>query len=285
MDHAAAGKAFYELKKATGNYHEHPAGFLYRFIGEGQTGKGESCNATPKPTATTEVEVHYAGRLIDNEDGTPGKQFDSSYDRGEPISFPLNKVIKGWGLAVQEMSQGDEIECILPQELAYGASGAGADIPGFATLVFKIAYLPPSEAELEGLKFLKTSFETGEYLQGPKGIIYKWVTPPAEGDEDRPATTDKVTAHYEGKTIDGSVFDSSVARGSPSSFALNQVIEGWKLILPLMTKGSKLQAIIPSRLAYGKSSPTPKIPPDSTLIFTIELFSWEPAPQQQCPMM
>jgi FKBP-type peptidyl-prolyl cis-trans isomerase len=285
MDHIAAGKAFYETKKATGDYHEHPEGFLYRFIGEGQTGKGESKNKTPKPTATQEVEVHYAGRLIDNEDGTPGKEFDSSYKRGETITFGLNQVIKGWGLAVQQMSQGDEIECILPQNLAYGARGAGADIPGGATLVFKIAYIfvEPTEIELAGIEYQRVARESGEYLEGPKGILYKWIVPPTEGEE-HPTATDEVTAHYEGKTIKDEIFDSSYKRGKPSAFALNQVIEGWTLMVPLMTKNSKMQLIIPARSAYGKSSPSKLIQPWSTLIFTIELFSWKPAPQG-CPTM
>lgn len=184
------------------------------------------------------------------------------------------------------MSQGDIIECILPQELAYGARGAGADIPGGATLIFKIEYIyeEPTEVELAGEKFQKEARESGDYELHPSGILYKWITPPTEGDEERPTPNDEVTAHYEGKTVDGAIFDSSYSRGKPSSFSLSQVIKSWTIMVPMMTKGSKIQIIAPQNLAYGKQSPTKAIPPRSTLIFTIELFSWKPAPQG-CPQL
>jgi FKBP-type peptidyl-prolyl cis-trans isomerase len=80
------GAAFVKSKTETGDYHQHPAGFLYRFTTPGQTGKGTSTNASPKPKLSDSVTVHYEGRTIDQ------KVFDSSYKRGEPISFRLNQV-------------------------------------------------------------------------------------------------------------------------------------------------------------------------------------------------
>jgi FKBP-type peptidyl-prolyl cis-trans isomerase len=88
-----------------------------------------------RPKATDTVNVHYRGTLID------GKTFDSSYDRGEPISFPLNRVIAGWTEGVQLMPVGSKYEFYIPYQLAYGERGAGGVIPGYATLIFVVELL------------------------------------------------------------------------------------------------------------------------------------------------
>ena len=89
----------------------------------------------PKPKATDTVTVHYKGTL------TNGKVFDSSYDRGEPISFPLDRVIKGWTEGLQLMSVGSKYRLTIPSQLGYGAAGAGGVIPPNATLVFEVELL------------------------------------------------------------------------------------------------------------------------------------------------
>lgn len=100
-----------------------PSGLKYRVIKEG-TGNS--------PDATQTVEVNYEGRLLN------GHIFDSSYDRGQSISFPLNGVIPGWTEGVQLMKEGGIYEFYIPYNLAYGERGAGQDIPPYADLVFKI---------------------------------------------------------------------------------------------------------------------------------------------------
>ena len=90
-----------------------------------------------------------------------------------------------------------------------------------------------------------------------------------------PKATDTVKVHYEGKLLDGTVFDSSIARGQPISFALNQVIPGWTEGLQLMKVGDKFKFEIPANLAYGANSPSPAIPPNSTLVFEVELLGIE----------
>ncbi|MCG8415683.1 MAG: FKBP-type peptidyl-prolyl cis-trans isomerase [Pseudomonadales bacterium] len=87
-----------------------------------------------------------------------------------------------------------------------------------------------------------------------------------------PAVTDSVLAHYHGTLSDGSVFDSSVDRGEPATFGLSQVIAGWTEALQLMKVGDKWRLFIPPGLAYGEASPTPAIPPNSALIFDVELL-------------
>jgi FKBP-type peptidyl-prolyl cis-trans isomerase FklB len=89
----------------------------------------------PKPKATDTVTVHYKGTL------TNGKVFDSSYDRGEPISFPLDRVIKGWTEGLQLMSVGSKYRLTIPSQLGYGAAGAGGVIPPNATLIFEVELL------------------------------------------------------------------------------------------------------------------------------------------------
>ncbi len=86
---------------------------------------------------------------------------------------------------------------------------------------------------------------------------------------------DRVSVHYTGRLLDGTVFDSSVERGQPISFPLNRVIPGWTEGLQLMKVGDKFKFEIPPNLAYGPSSPSPKIPPNSTLVFEVELLGIE----------
>ena len=87
-----------------------------------------------------------------------------------------------------------------------------------------------------------------------------------------PKPTDTVKVHYHGTLLDGTVFDSSVQRGEPISFPLNGVIPGWTEGLQLMKVGDKFKFEIPPNLAYGPNSPSPKIPPNSTLVFEVELL-------------
>ena len=87
-----------------------------------------------------------------------------------------------------------------------------------------------------------------------------------------PKATDSVNVHYHGTLLNGTVFDSSIERGQPISFPLNAVIRGWTEGLQLMKVGDKFTFEIPPDLAYGPSSPSPKIPPNSTLVFEVELL-------------
>lgn len=87
-----------------------------------------------------------------------------------------------------------------------------------------------------------------------------------------PTTQDSVLAHYHGTLTDGSIFDSSVDRGEPAQFGVSQVIAGWTEALQIMKVGDKWRLFIPPGLAYGEASPTPAIPPNSALIFDVELL-------------
>lgn len=123
----------------------------------------------------------------------------------------------------------------------------------------------------EGLAFLEENKSKDGVQQTASGLQYL-VLEQGEGDET-PEASSKVRVHYHGTLIDGTVFDSSVERGQPIEFGLNQVIPGWTEGLQLMKKGEKTRLFIPSDLAYGKRA-AGTIPPGSTLIFDVELIAF-----------
>jgi FKBP-type peptidyl-prolyl cis-trans isomerase FklB len=120
-----------------------------------------------------------------------------------------------------------------------------------------------------GEKFLEENKKRPEVITLPSGLQYEVLT---EGTGESPAATDKVTVHYHGTLIDGTVFDSSVDRGQPASFPVNGVIKGWVEALQLMKVGSKWKLFIPYDLAYGERAAGPTIKPYSTLVFEVELL-------------
>jgi FKBP-type peptidyl-prolyl cis-trans isomerase FkpA len=101
------------------------------------------------------------------------------------------------------------------------------------------------------------------------GLLYLSIK---EGAGASPTPADRVKVHYTGKLIDGTVFDSSVPRGQPATFGLNQIIACWQEALQLMKAGGKARIVSPSNLAYGDSGAPPDIPPGATLDFEIELL-------------
>jgi FKBP-type peptidyl-prolyl cis-trans isomerase FklB len=128
------------------------------------------------------------------------------------------------------------------------------------------------ENTVGGEKFLAENSTKEGVIVLPSGLQYKVIN---NGDGSIPKTTDKVKVHYTGKLIDGTVFDSSVERGEPSTFGVTQVIKGWTEALQLMRVGDKWEVYIPSNLAYGVRGKGPKIGPNTTLVFEVELLGIE----------
>jgi FKBP-type peptidyl-prolyl cis-trans isomerase FklB len=122
----------------------------------------------------------------------------------------------------------------------------------------------------EGAAFLKANSAKADVITLPSGLQYKILV---EGNGPKPKATDKVTTHYHGTLINGTVFDSSVERGQPATFPVNGVIAGWIEALQLMPTGSKWQLYVPSNLAYGTRGASELIGPNTTLIFDVELIS------------
>ena len=118
-----AGEEFLAANKVKEGIVTTESGLQYRVINEG---------SGPKPTETDNVTVHYKGTLID------GEEFDSSYKRNQPATFPVNGVIKGWTEALQLMSKGSKWELFIPSEIAYGPNGAGGAIGPNEVLIFEV---------------------------------------------------------------------------------------------------------------------------------------------------
>jgi FKBP-type peptidyl-prolyl cis-trans isomerase FklB len=124
-------------------------------------------------------------------------------------------------------------------------------------------------AREEGEKYLAENAKKDGIVTLKSGLQYQVLR---EGNGKKPKATDKVKCHYEGFLIDGTVFDSSVQRGEPAVFGLQQVIAGWTEGLQLMQEGAKYRFFIPYRLAYGEGGAGQLIPPFAALIFDVELI-------------
>jgi FKBP-type peptidyl-prolyl cis-trans isomerase len=215
------------------------------------------------PSPDDKVNVHYTGWTTD------GNMFDSSVVRGEPASFRVSGVIKGWTEALQLMTKGEKARLWIPAALAYGehprpGMPAGMLVFDVELLDFVSAPKPPAvPADVKAAPANATKTASGlayHVLQKGKGTRH-------------PAATDQVRVHYTGWTTDGKMFDSSVVRGEPASFRLNGVIKGWTEGVQLMVEGEKTRFWIPGNLAYG-DTPRPGAP-SGTLVFDIELLAIE----------
>jgi peptidylprolyl isomerase len=184
--------------------------------------------------------------------------FDSSVARNRPAVFPVNKVIVGWTEGLQLMVKGEKRRFWIPAKLAYDGK---LDRPQ-GMLVFDVELLdilrvppvppdvaaPPADAEVT-----------------PSGLASKKLE---AGTGTRHPTRDSIVrVHYTGWTTDGKMFDSSIAKGAPAVFRLNQVIPGWTEGIPLMVEGEKRRFWIPKKLAY-RGQPNM---PEGMLVFDVEL--------------
>lgn len=231
------------------------SGLSYVFT---ELGNGEKIDSGDVAT------VHYTGFLTDST------KFDSSKDRDQPFSFKVGggQVIEGWDEGLTYLHVGDKASFTIPSNLAYGSQDQGV-IPANSTLIFDIDVISVKE----GAKPYKTKgFDTTTYESGLK--IIKLEENP---DSTSPKTGQTVTVDYSGYLMDGTLFDSSVDRGNPISFAVGtgKVIRGWDEAIMQLKKGEKARLIIPSSLAYGKSGAGRVIPPDATLIFDVHLIDFK----------
>lgn len=120
-----------------------------------------------------------------------------------------------------------------------------------------------------GEKFLAENAKKEGVTTLPSGLQYEVIK---EGNGKKPSATDRVQCHYEGTLIDGTIFDSSIKRGEPAVFGVNQVIKGWVEALQLMQEGAKWRLYIPYDMAYGEHGAGEMIPPYSALVFDVELI-------------
>jgi FKBP-type peptidyl-prolyl cis-trans isomerase len=211
-----------------------------------------------KPAPTDIVTVHYTGWVA-----ADGRMFDSSIARGNPSTFPLNRVMPGWRECVQLMTVGEKRRCWVPQDLAYrGQAGRPTGLVVFDIELIdtrRSPTIPPPDVKGPPDDAKRTS----------TGLAYK-VLRPGTGTRHAAAWS-RVTVHYTGWTTDGKMFDSSVARGAPVTFSLDGVIPGWTEGVPLMVEGERTQFWIPENLAYKGEVGQPK----GMLVFEIDLIRIE----------
>lgn len=143
---------------------------------------------------------------------------------------------------------------------------------GIADILLKRKEEKAAKNLKEGLDFLEQNKLNKDVFVLPSGLQYK-ILRTAEG-ERRATATSKVTCHYEGRLLNGTIFDSSKKRGMPATFPLNQVIKGWTEGLQLMPIGSIFEFYIPPHLAYGNYQVGKDIAPNSTLIFEVEILNF-----------
>jgi len=206
------------------------------------------------------VSVHYSGWTKD------GKMFDSSVARGAPTTFGVNEVIPGWTEALKLMVVGEKSRLWIPGKLAYGdrpqMGGAPSGDLTFDVELLEIVKPPPAPEDVKSAP--KTAKKT------ESGLAYRVLK--AGTGKIHPTAANRVTVHYSGWTTDGKMFDSSVARGEPSTFPLGGVIKGWTEGVQLMVVGEKTRFWIPGPLAYGDKPQRPGAPA-GTLVFDIELLN------------
>jgi FKBP-type peptidyl-prolyl cis-trans isomerase len=209
-----------------------------------------------KPRAFDRVTVNYSGWTTD------GALFDSSVKRGQPAQFELNKVIAGWTEGVQLMTKGETRRFWIPEELAYGGRpGAPQGMLVFDIELVEIEQLPEPPAAPKDVAAPPANAKRTE-----SGLAYR-VLKKGKG-KAHPKAESRVEVHYSGWTTDGKMFDSSVTRGQPITFALNQVIPGWTEGVQLMVEGEQTRFWIPEELAY-KGRPGA---PQGMLVFDVELI-------------
>ncbi|HSN57649.1 MAG TPA: FKBP-type peptidyl-prolyl cis-trans isomerase, partial [Candidatus Sulfomarinibacteraceae bacterium] len=208
------------------------------------------------PDPWDQVTVHYTGWTTD------GEMFDSSITRGEPATFPLDRVIPGWTEGLQLMVTGEKRRLWIPENLAYeGQEGRPQGMLVFDVELIEITdQVEPPKAPAD------VAAPPADATVTDSGLATK-VLEPGTGTE-HPEATSRVTVHYTGWTTDGKMFDSSVTRGQPATFALNQVIPGWTEGLQLMVTGEKRRLWIPEELAYKGQRGRPQ----GMLVFDVELI-------------
>lgn len=218
-----------------------PSGLAFKVLAPG--------TGTERPVLGDGVEIHYTGWSTD------GKMIDSSVARDKPFSLPLDSASPGWKEALQLMVEGEKRRLWIPESLSSGRGAKGPLV--FDVELLRILRVPAAPADVAA--------PPADAEKGRSGLAWK-VLAPGTGAR-QPSARSRVRVHYTGWTTDGKMFDSSLARGTPSTFTLDQVIAGWSQGLQLMVEGETRRFWVPKNLAYrgerGK--------PEGMLVFDIEL--------------
>jgi peptidylprolyl isomerase len=229
------------------------SGLQYLIVDEGTGTKAESGEV---------VSVHYTGYLTD------GTVFDSSVERGVPFTFPLGqgRVIRGWDEGIALLNEGASARLIIPPDLAYGANGSGA-IPPNSTLIFDVELVeilpPPPEAPAE--------IDAEDYTVTDSGLMF---FDTELGSGPTAAESQVAYLHFTAWLDDGTSLGSTLEGGSPIPYVIGSgdLFPGFEEGILSMQVGGSRQIVYPPELAYGEAgTPGGEIPPNSTLIFEVQL--------------
>lgn len=228
-----------------------PSGLKYEFLAEGA---GES----PADGAVYEFDYaifNPAGKLVDCSEMGNGPIKGGAGDMRLPF---LNEVLP-------LMKAGAHLRCEVPAALAFGAQGMGPGLPANSNSIWQLRM----RRVLRPLPVPAFALSPAEAMQKTdSGLQYETLQ---AGAGAAPKLGQRVRVHYAGWLLDGTLFDSSYGRGEPAEFRLGEVIPGWNEGLTLMQEGAVYKFTIPAELAYGKQGAPPKIGPNQTLVFLVEL--------------
>lgn len=214
------------------------------------------------------VRVHYTGLLGD------GTEFDTSRGGGEPFQFALGRgqVIPGWDEGIGLLREGGTAKLIIPPELGYGAQGSGGVIPPNATLYFDVELIEI----VPGGPDSPTAVDEDDYEATESGLQYYIIE---EGDGETAEEGDPVSIHFTFWLEDGTRLNSSIDVGQPLTFVIGQgqVPPGLEEGIAGMQVGEQRQLVLPPELAFGEQGAGDTIPPDSTIIFEVELLEILPS--------
>lgn len=242
-----------------------------------------SGEATLDPNAALQQIQQFGGEI----QGRQGREVTSE----DPISANMEEVSYAYGIFLHKQLQDIELEVrpeMLVAGMADGASGNARIQEEAKMQQLSAQFNQMAQAKGREVQERKTAAEAGpnkeagaafmeenKTKEGVKthesGMQYKVLKSGDQGGES-PTVADKVTIHYEGRLLDGTVFDSSYKRGEPATFPLSNLIKGWQIALPMMKPGDKWTIWLPSDIAYGNAGSPPNIPAGATLEFDIEYF-------------
>lgn len=210
------------------------------------------------------VTFNYRGYLID------GTEFDKS-EAGKPITVSLRGLIPGFQIGIAKMKKGGKATFIIPSNLAYG-SNPPQGIPANAIVIFDVELVSfGTQAENDDEIIRKYIADNSLIAEKHSSGMYYIINEPGTGDNA--SVNSVVTVKYKGYFTDKKVFDET-KNDAAVQFPLSGVISGWRIAVPLLKKGGKGTFLFPSRLAYGPTGSGNVIPPNTVLIFDIELVSF-----------
>lgn len=219
------------------------------------------------PYLSSTVTVNYEGFLLD------GTKFDSSLDSGQPLIIKLNSLIAGWQIGMSFFREGSKGKLFIPSGYGYGSSTAGGSLPANSVLIFDIHLINIDNGDYTEVdEFLIQSYLIENNLTAESTSEGVYYIIEEEGTGVQADSSSMITVDYEGFLLDGTKFDSSYDNGMPSTFSTDDIIQGWQIGIRLFKEGGTGTLIIPSRYAYANNSPLPDIPPNSVLLFNIELL-------------